>query len=88
MPFAFPPIDVLLTWPVPNFKNPIKRGPENYVVGGVFLALATVALAMRLYARLVIRRWFGLDDVMICVAFVGEREMYLSYKLTGGRYLR
>jgi hypothetical protein len=69
-PLGLPPLDVLLSWPLPNYVNPIKRGPEAYAVGNVFFGLATVALAIRLYARLFIRKWFGLDDFLIVLGWV------------------
>jgi hypothetical protein len=77
MPFSFPPLSVLLTWPAPNYVNPHTRGPENYVISIIFFSLATIAVATRLYTRLYIRRWFGLDDLCICLAYVFE-EHYLE----------
>ena len=71
MTLGIPPIDVLLSWPKPNYINPETRGPETYIIGTVFLGIATIAVFTRLYARLFIRRWFGLDDAFICLAWVG-----------------
>jgi len=68
--YSIVPTSVIRTWPVPNYYNPTTRGPEFYIVCGIFLALATIALVTRLYARLFIRRWFGLDDALIIASWV------------------
>jgi endonuclease/exonuclease/phosphatase (EEP) superfamily protein YafD len=65
-----PPLSVILTWPKPNYDDPIKRGPEMYIISAIFLTIATLALGTRLYARLFVRRWFGLDDVFVVLAYV------------------
>jgi hypothetical protein len=69
MPFEFS-WTTFATWPAPNYVNPTKRGAELYVVDAIFLALTTITIGIRLYARLWIRRWFGLDDLCICLAWV------------------
>jgi hypothetical protein len=65
-----PPLSVLQSWPKPNYVDPVTRGPEMYIITGIFLAIATLALGTRLYARLFVRRWFGLDDVFILLGYV------------------
>jgi hypothetical protein len=81
MPFGIPPWSVLITWPASNYVDPPTRGPANYIIGAIFLSLSTTAVAFRLYARLYIRRWFGLDDVCICLAWV-RQNITLQTKLT------
>ena len=46
------------------------RSLEVRVVAAVFLALATVATALRCYVRLVIVTAFGWDDVTMLLALV------------------
>lgn len=46
------------------------RSLEVRVVAAVFLALATVATALRCYVRLVIVKAFGWDDVIMLLALV------------------
>ena len=70
MPFSYPPLSVLVTWPTPNYVDPHKRSSANYAFNSIFLIITTIAVVLRLYTRLYIRRWFGLDDVFICFAFV------------------
>jgi hypothetical protein len=68
--YSIVPTSVLRTWPAPNYVDPPVRGPEFYVVGGIFLGTATAMLVARLYARLFVRRWFGLDDALIIFSWV------------------
>jgi hypothetical protein len=64
------PIDVLLSWPERNAINPVERGPELWIASSISLSIATLCVGARLYSRIFIRRWFGLDDALILVAFV------------------
>jgi hypothetical protein len=66
------PEPVLLGWPSPNYVDPPKNPATVavYVFNGFFLTLATITVAARLYTRIIIRNWFGLDDLFIILAFV------------------
>lgn len=66
----YAPLSVILSWPQPNYVNPETRGPGIYVISPIFLGTATIVVFFRLYARVVIRRWFGLDDAFILVAWI------------------
>jgi hypothetical protein len=84
--------DVAIHWPRPNYINPHTRGPELYIINSIFLLLATLGVVTRLYTRISIRNWFGLDDVFISVALVrilppsvqsfvsfgSDRQLYMS----------
>jgi hypothetical protein len=72
----FPP-NVIASWPVPNYVNPARRGPAIYIVNSIFLFIATAAVVARIYTRLWIRNWFGLDDAFILLALVS----FLSIKI-------
>ena len=65
-----PPYDVLLSWPTPNYDDPPTRGPALVIVNSIFISLATLTVAARLYTRIAIKRWFGIDDVFIVLALV------------------
>lgn len=67
MRFAHP--EEVAHWPLPNYVNPEERGPELYIVNGLFFFLATFAIFSRLYVRIHIRHWFGLDDFLITLAW-------------------
>ncbi|KAF2132138.1 hypothetical protein P153DRAFT_383028 [Dothidotthia symphoricarpi CBS 119687] len=63
-----PPIAVILTWPNPNYVNPETRGDALLIVNSIFISLTIIVVALRLYTRLVIKRWLGIDDVFILLA--------------------
>ncbi|KAK5108050.1 hypothetical protein LTR62_008824 [Meristemomyces frigidus] len=65
-----PPLDVLLTWPAPNYVDPPTRGNACLIVNVVFITLVLITVALRFYCRLAagtILRW-GVDDYMILLA--------------------
>lgn len=61
---------VILSWPTPNYANPVTRGNALLVVNSIFIALVVIFVGLRMYTRLIIKRWFGLDDVFILLALV------------------
>jgi hypothetical protein len=65
-----PPTDVLLKWPPPNYENPVTRGPALAIVNYVLISITIMFVVLRLYTRIFIKRWFGIDDVFIIVALV------------------
>lgn len=61
--------ELVAEWPKPNFIDPEVRGPALYIINGTFFGLATLAISIRIYARIFVRRWFGLDDALIVLAW-------------------
>ena len=72
--------EAVASWPAPNYVNPERRGPELYIVNGIFFFLASVTVTVRLYARIHIRKWFGPDDLFIVLAFVSATGLQLLSK--------
>jgi hypothetical protein len=70
----------VLEWPAPNFINPVVRGPYLYVINSILFLLATIAVSLRFYARLYIRRWLGPDDVLILLSWA---RLLLQYHKHG-----
>jgi len=68
MKFMHP--ELILSWPSPNYINPETRGPILYYVNGCFFVVATVAVFLRLYIRMFVRKWVGIDDMLILAAWV------------------
>ena len=64
------PLDVILSWPKPNYKDPVTRGYSLIIVNAIFISLVITFMSLRYYARIKVKRWFGSDDVMITLAFV------------------
>jgi hypothetical protein len=71
---SIPPA-VILSWPTPNYNNPVKRGSALLVVNIVFLVIVIIVVSLRLYTRLWIKRWFGSDDAFIILALVGSTPL-------------
>lgn len=67
-----PPASVILSWPTPNYDDPVTRGPALVIVNAIFISLTFLIVAARLYTRIVIKRWFGVDDVFILLALVSS----------------
>jgi hypothetical protein len=65
------PAEVLLSWPTPNYDDPVTRGYALVVVNSIFITLVVIVVSLRLYTRLWIKRWFGSDDLFIILALVG-----------------
>ncbi|KXL50068.1 hypothetical protein M433DRAFT_27169 [Acidomyces richmondensis BFW] len=65
-----PPLSVIETWPTPNYSDPNTRGPSSLILNIVFIAMVMVAVAIRYYCRLCIKKWFGWDDIMIAMALI------------------
>ena len=64
------PIDVILSWPRPNYVDPVRRGPALLIVNSILLPIAGVVVMARLYTRLRVVRSAGLDDLFIGLALV------------------
>lgn len=68
-----PSVSVLSSWPTSNLINPETRGPAEIITVSVLLALVTILLCIRVYTRLWVSNGFGLDDVLILLAYVRGR---------------
>lgn len=65
-----PPIDVIRSWPEPNYVNPETHGPGLMVVACMLPAIAIGVVGTRLYARFKITRAPGIDDALVVCALV------------------
>jgi hypothetical protein len=70
------PVDVIMSWPRPNYKNPETRGNSFIVINTIVLSVAAFFVAVRIYSRVIIRPWFGLDDIFVLLAFVRHPSPY------------
>jgi hypothetical protein len=69
VPLAIPQ-EVYDAWPKPNYVNPETRGHAFYFVSSISLAAAAISVCLRLWTRIYVRRYFGLDDLLIVLALV------------------
>jgi hypothetical protein len=74
------PLDVLLTFPIPNYHNPVTRPPTLIIVNVIFLVVVFAAVVLRVYTRMQVKRWFGLDDIFIIIALVGSVLINASHR--------
>ncbi|SMY24383.1 unnamed protein product [Zymoseptoria tritici ST99CH_1A5] len=81
-----PPLDVLLAWPSPNYENSKTRGEALLVLLIIFSILVVAAVIARFYSRIVVKKWYGLDDTMIALALLFTLGMNTSVILANRRY--
>lgn len=65
-----PPPEVLMSWPLPNYVNPVTRGSAVLIVNIVTITIAFLVTCLRLYTRFRITCTPGLDDILIVIALV------------------
>lgn len=65
-----PPPEVLLSWPLPNYKNPEERGWEAPIVLIIVMGITFLIYVARMWARLALTKNAGLDDVLMSLAML------------------
>lgn len=80
------PLSVIASFPTPNYIDPVTRGAGLVVVNVIFLVLITVCVALRLYTRIAIKRWFGIDDWFIILAYIFTVGTDITVILANERY--
>jgi hypothetical protein len=56
------PLEVIVSWPVPNYFTPETRRWDGSCGVG-FIVVTAIAVALRIYVRIYIQKWFRLDDI-------------------------
>ncbi|KAF2876943.1 hypothetical protein BDV95DRAFT_601355 [Massariosphaeria phaeospora] len=64
------PFEVLRTWPVPDYENPVTRGNALVIVNSIFITLVIIVVGLRLHIRLFVKRQLGVDDAFIGLALI------------------
>lgn len=67
-----PPLEVVATWPKPNYDNPEHRGPALLIVEVTIMSVAILTLMARLYVRIFKVNKHGLDDWLMLAAMVSH----------------
>src|ERR1700761_334911 len=73
----FPPPEVIASWPTPNYKDPVTRGPALIITELTILPFALTCVALRLWVRI---RWLHKswwDDWLMVVAAVSFIRSYI-----------
>lgn len=81
------PIQVMLSFPAGNYKNPETRGPALIIINSILIAIVVLIVLLRLYTRLFIKRWIGSDDIFIIIATVFTIGLTVAVVLANVRYM-
>ncbi|KAL2825646.1 hypothetical protein BDW59DRAFT_161606 [Aspergillus cavernicola] len=81
-----PPVEVILTWPTPNYINPHTRGGAVLIVSIILTILSTIITVLRVYTRLRITCTAGLDDVLIVLSLMFGIAMAVIISLATQQY--
>lgn len=75
-----PPLDVLLSWPKPNYVDPVTRGPSLMIIELTLLPIAMIVVFLRLWVRIawLHKSWY--DDYLMIVAMVCSITVGLAEK--------
>ncbi|KAJ4367472.1 hypothetical protein N0V83_007055 [Neocucurbitaria cava] len=65
-----PPAEVLITWPKPNYVDPVTRGPALMIVELTLLPLAMIVVFLRMWVRVrwLHKSWY--DDYLMVAAMI------------------
>ncbi|RAL06194.1 uncharacterized protein BO80DRAFT_370731, partial [Aspergillus ibericus CBS 121593] len=80
-----PPLSVIESWPAPNTTDPESHSHAASILAAIFGGIAVVTVSLRLWARCVIQRQGGWDD--ICVAFALIPTIGLNIAVPLGAYV-
>ncbi|KAF2738484.1 hypothetical protein EJ04DRAFT_549959 [Polyplosphaeria fusca] len=80
------PIEVILSWPAPNYTDPVTRGNALIIVNAIFISLVIIVVTLRLYTRMFIKRWFGSDDICIILALITTVGLTVTVLLANVSY--
>ena len=64
------PPEVLLAWPKPNYVNPETRGWGGAIFCAIMMGIATVVYIARMWARVVVSKNTGWDDILISISML------------------
>ncbi|KAH7357490.1 hypothetical protein BKA66DRAFT_500989, partial [Pyrenochaeta sp. MPI-SDFR-AT-0127] len=66
----YPPSSVINSWPRPNHTNPETRGWATPVILIALLLFTVIIYSARMWARLMVAKNAGLDDLLISIAMI------------------
>lgn len=81
-----PPGDVLLNWPAPNYEDPETRGWESPIILIIMLVATIGVYVARMWARLVVAKNHGWDDIIMSLAMVPVVGLTVSAILAITKY--
>jgi hypothetical protein len=72
------PPSVILSWPKPNYVDPVTEGPALTLIGIILSGITIPLVAARIYSRLFITRAPGIDDLLILISLVRKQPSFDS----------
>jgi hypothetical protein len=66
------PLEVMETWPAPNYEHPQTRGSSVVILSSILVIAVVLIVILRLYVRVYILRRRSLDDLFAVAALVSE----------------
>ncbi|MCJ1232522.1 hypothetical protein MMC14_000475 [Varicellaria rhodocarpa] len=81
-----PPQSVIDTWPTPNYINPVTRGYGLLALTVILFIVTPSIVGARLWARIIILRKPGLDDVLICFALIPTIGLGVCFILAAQKF--
>ncbi|PSN60475.1 hypothetical protein BS50DRAFT_446649, partial [Corynespora cassiicola Philippines] len=82
----FFPNEVILSWPTPNYVDPVTRGDAIFYVNSIFITVVVIICILRLYTRFFIKHWLGADDAFITIALILDVGLTSCVMLAFQRY--
>lgn len=65
-----PPLEVIATWPRPNYVDPVSKGDGLRIAATVMSVFVTGVVLSRLWIRFRVTKRPGLDDLFIVIGLV------------------
>ncbi|KAF2428626.1 hypothetical protein EJ08DRAFT_651002 [Tothia fuscella] len=56
------------SFPAPNYADPARRGTALLIMNLLMTTVLVSVMALRIYTRIFIQKWFGSDDVLIIIS--------------------
>ncbi|TQS35996.1 hypothetical protein Golomagni_03567 [Golovinomyces magnicellulatus] len=67
------------SWPAPNYSFPVSRHYENTIITCTMLPITIQVVALRIFSRIRLSRYWGVDDTMMIASLVPT----MSYVIAG-----
>jgi hypothetical protein len=68
--YLLAPLEVIASFPKPNYVNPETHGPALLLLAIILGSIGLVVVGTRLYARIYITKAVGIDDILIVGALI------------------
>ena len=65
-----PPLEVIESWPAPDYEHPERQGVELVVLTIFFSSFGIAAVGARIYSRVIITKAPGWDDALAVMSLV------------------